>query len=115
MSEKSDLSDENDWYMDYPDGQTAYNRFADQCVLSHDEIMEAINNTNIFLNVEEYDSIIFNHDVKMPTLYPELTQEEKDKKYEDLIWDAWEEYKKEVPGKQQHSMLFQPSSILKKE
>ncbi len=97
MSEKSDLSDENDWYMDYPDGQTAYNRFAEQCVLSHDEIMEAINNTNIFLNVEEYDSIIFNHDVKMPTLYPDLTQEEKDKKYEDLIWSAWEEYKKEVP------------------
>lgn len=97
MNEKSDLSDENDWYMDYPDGQTAYNRFADQCVLSHDEIMEAINNTNIFLNVEEYDSIIFNHDIKMPTLYPELTQEEKDKKYEDLIWSKWEEYKKEVP------------------
>ena len=89
--------DEEGWYMDYPDGQTAYNRFVEQCVLSHDEIMEAMDNTNVFLNVEEYDCPIFNHDIKMPTLYPELTQEQRDAILENLIWDQWDEYKIEVP------------------
>ena len=91
-----DYSDEEGWYMDYPDGDTAYQRFVNQCILSHNEIMEAINNTNRFLEVEEYDCPIFNHDIKMPTLFPELSQEEKNQKYEDLIWEKWEEYKQEV-------------------
>ena len=73
--------------------ETAYKRFAEQCVLSHDEIMEAIENTNVFLNVEEYDCPIFNHDVKMPNLlYPDKTQDEKDRIYEDLVWEKWNEY-----------------------
>lgn len=96
-SKGMDYPDEDGWYMDYPDGETAYNRFAEQCVLSHDEIMEAINNTNVFLNVEEYDCPIFNHDIKMPTLYPNLSQEEKDALFENIIWDEWDKYKVEVP------------------
>ena len=96
-SKGMEYPDENDWYMDYPDGETAYKRFVEQCVLDHEQIMEAINNTNIFLEVEEYDCPIFNHDIKMPTLYPDLTQQERDSKLETLIWDKWSEYKKEVP------------------
>ena len=96
-SKGMEYPDEEGWYMDYPDGETAYKRFAEQCVLSHDEIMEAINNTNVFLEVEEYDCPIFNHDIKMPTLYPSLTQQERDDRLEKLIWDKWSEYKKEVP------------------
>lgn len=96
-SKGMEYPDENDWYMDYPDGQTAYKRFVEQCVLDHKQIMEAMNNTNVFLEVEEYDCPIFNHDIKMPTLYPDLTQQERDSKLENLIWDKWSEYKKEVP------------------
>lgn len=96
-SKGMEYPDEEGWYMDYPDGETAYKRFVEQCVLSHNEIMEAMNNTNIFLNVEEYDCPIFNHDIKMPTLYPSLTQQERDDKLEKLIWDKWSDYKKEVP------------------
>lgn len=92
--------DEEGWYMDYPDGATAYKRFADQCVLSHEQIIEAMNNTNVFLEVEEYDSPIFNHEVKLPTIYPELSQEERDKKFTELVWSLWEEQKHEVPKEQ---------------
>ena len=60
---------EEGWYLDYPDGDEAYRRFAEQCVLSDGEIREAIENTNVFLQVEEYDSPIFNKDIKMPALY----------------------------------------------
>ena len=96
-SKGMEYPDENDWYMDYPDGNTAYKRFTEQCVLSHDEIIEAMENTNRFLEVEEYDCPIFNHDIKMPTLYPSETQQERDIRLENLIWDKWSDYKLEVP------------------
>ena len=89
--------EEDGWFMDYPDGDTAYQRFANQCVLSHDEILEAINNTNIFLNVEEYDSPVLNDDIKLPSLYPEWTQEQKNEEYMRLVWQGWDAYKKTVP------------------
>lgn len=85
--------DENGWYLDYPDGDTAYERFANQCILSHDEIIEAMENTNVFLEVEEYDSPIFNDEIKMPSLYPDLSQDEKNLEYKKLVWDGWEKYK----------------------
>lgn len=87
---------EEGWYLDYPNGDEAYKRFAQQCVLTHDEIMEAMENTNVFLKVEPYDKHIFDDSIKMPSLYPELSQEEKNQKYEDLIWSAWETYKQNV-------------------
>ena len=89
--------EEDGWFMDYPDGDTAYQRFANQCVLSHDEILEAINNTNIFLNVEEYDSPVLNDDIKLPSLYPEWTQEQKNEEYMRRVWQGWDAYKKTVP------------------
>ena len=92
--------DEEGWYLDYPDGDTAYERFAKQCILSHEEICEAMDNTNIFLEVEEYDSPIFNTDIKMPSLYPNLSQEEKNAEYQKLVWGGWEEYKQSIPREQ---------------
>lgn len=92
--------DEEGWYLDYPDGDTAYERFAKQCVLSHEQICEAMDNTNIFLEVEEYDSPIFNTDIKMPSLYPNLSQEEKNEEYKKLVWGGWAEYKKSIPQDQ---------------
>lgn len=100
--------DEEGWFLDYPDGQTAYNRFAEQNVLSHSDIVDAIANTNIFLDVAEYDNPIFNTDIKLPTLYdgehtvnctpfPKLDQAGRDEEYKRLVWNGWEEYKKEIP------------------
>lgn len=89
--------EEDGWFMDYPDGDTAYQRFANQCVLSHEEILEAINNTNVFLNVEEYDSPVLNDDIKLPSLYPDWTQEQKNEEYMRLVWQGWDVYKKTVP------------------
>lgn len=89
--------DEEGWYLDYVDGETIYDRFVKQGVLSHDEIMEAMNNTNIFLQVEEYDCPIFNQEIKLPSLYPDWTQEQKDAEYTRLIWERWDEYSKQIP------------------
>lgn len=90
--------EEEGWFLDYPDGDTAYQRFANQCVLSHEDILEAINNTNIFLAVDEYDCPIFNDDIKLPTLYPGWTQEQKNEEYMRLVWQGWDNYKSSVPA-----------------
>lgn len=92
-----EYEDETGMILDFPDGDTAYQRFAQQAVLSHDEIMEAINNTNVFAEVEEYDSPIFNTDIKMPSMYPGWTQEQKDDEYKRLVLCGWDAYKSEVP------------------
>lgn len=97
LSKGMDYPDEEGWYLDYPDGNTAYERFANQCVLSHEEIMEAINNTLIFNEVEEYNSAIFDDNIKLPSLYPDWTQEQKDEEYKRLVWTGWDEYKKDIP------------------
>lgn len=89
--------DEQGWFLDYPDGDTAYQRFIDQGILTKGQIEDALANTNIFLSVEEYHSPCFTKDIKMPTLYPNLSQEEKDTLYTDLIWAKWDEYKAKVP------------------
>lgn len=89
--------DENNWYLDYPDDDTAKKRFEIQGILSDAEIDEAMNNTNILLEVEEYTSEIFQKNVKLPTLYPDKTQNEKNKIFEDVIWNAWNEEKVNIP------------------
>lgn len=90
--------EEEGWFLDYPDGDIAYQRFANQCVLSHEDILEAIKNTNIFLEVDEYDCPIFNDDIKLPTLYPGWTQEQKNEEYMRLVWQGWDNYKSSVPA-----------------
>ena len=95
-SKGMEYPDEVGWYLDYPDGDTAYQRFARQGVLSHNQIMEAIENTNIFLQVEEYDSPVFNTEIKLPSIYPTHSQEYRDTEYKRLVWNGWESYKSSV-------------------
>lgn len=88
--------DEAGWYMDYPSGEVAFQRFVQQGILSEKEIREAMDNTNIFLDVEEYNSPVYTKEIKVPTLYPNKTKEEKDKIFENLIWEKWDIEKKNI-------------------
>lgn len=96
-SKGMEYPDERGWFMDYPDGDTAWERFKKQGVLSESEISDAMDNTNVFLNVEEYDCPCFNQEIKCPTLYPGYTQDQKNEEYKKLVWDGWEKYQEEVP------------------
>ena len=105
-SKGMEYPDEEGWYMDYPDGDVAWERFKKQGILSESEISDAMDNTNVFLEVEEYDCPCFNKEVKCPTLYPGYTQEQKDEEYKKLVWKSWEEYREEVlEGRPHRSQL----------
>ena len=89
---------EDDWYMDYPDEDTVMKRFLEQGVFTADEIQIAMDNTDICLTFDDYDDVpIFNKEIKLPTLYPGKTKEEKDKIYSKLITQKFKEAMKNLP------------------
>lgn len=90
--------DEKGWYMDYPDDETVMNRFLAQGIFTREEIQRAMDNTDISMSFGDYDDVpIFNKDIKLPTLYPDLTTEEKNKLYRTLIGKKFKEYMKSIP------------------
>lgn len=89
-SKEMSYPDEAGWYLDYPDGAEAVRRFEEQGVLSSAQIQSAINQTNCFLEVAPYECDIFNDDVKLFSLHPDWTQEQKDAAYERLVYAGWE-------------------------
>lgn len=99
--------DEDGFYMDYPSGQTLFKRFKTQGVLSDEDIMIALDNTNKFLEVEKYTSVIFNKDMKMPSApkYEKMTKAEKQRELVGICHHRWEEIKKEIPVEQHQHYL----------
>jgi DNA polymerase III alpha subunit len=97
LSKHVEYEDEKGWFLDYPTEEDAILRFKSQGVLSHSQISEAINNTNIFLDVEEYTSNIFEKKMKLPSVYPDKLQEEKNVIFSNLIWRQWDIEKNNVP------------------
>lgn len=90
--------DEEGWFMDYPDDETVMKRFLQQGVLTQNQIQRAMDNTDICLSFDDYDNVyVFSKDIKLPTLYIDLTKEEKDKKYSKLITKKFKDYMKNVP------------------
>lgn len=86
--------EESGWYMDFPSNEVAYQRFVEQGILTHDEIVQAINNTNIILDFEDIE---FDRSLKLPTIFPDKTQKEKDVMYKNIILKEWDLYSKSVP------------------
>lgn len=69
--------DEDDWYMDYPDGQTIYNRLMEQGVLSEDEIIRSMMNT--FVIDDGCEDITYDTGFKIPVMdkYKDLSYDER--------------------------------------
>lgn len=99
LSKGISYEDEEGWFMDYPDGDEAYQRFLGQDVLSEAQIDEAMSNTSVFLEVEKYDSEVFDSSLKLPKLprMRDWTQEQRDEAYERTVWQGWDNYKDRVP------------------
>lgn len=75
--------EEDGWFMDYPDAYTLIKRFQEQGVLSDEEILTAIMNTNVF--VSECEDIILDRSFKIPSVYKNKTYKEKCKIYKNLL------------------------------
>lgn len=115
--------DEEGWFMDYPDDETTMNRFLKQGVFTKNQIQRAMDNTDLLLEFEGYDTLpngepnrIFSKDIKLPSLYdgqhtidgvllPKLDQEQRNKEYSKLISKLFKAYVKDV-DESQHEEYF---------
>jgi len=94
--------EEDGWYMDYPDEETVKKRFRDQGVFSDEEVQKAMDNSDITLSFEDIE---FDKEIKLPTLYKDKTQEEKNEMYSNLIAERIAEYIKDfTPEEKQRYM-----------
>lgn len=82
---------ENTFWLDVPSIDMIYDRFAQQGVLSEEEVTEAILSTTEI--VERCEDIILNKDIKMPTLYPDKTHEQKLELLKKVIIKEWNKEK----------------------
>ena len=89
--------DEYGWYMDYPDTKTVICRLKEQGVLSDEEIMRSIMNTNVF--VSECDEIVLDRTFKIPSVYKGKTYEEKCRVYKNLLNVAYAKEKEKSKEK----------------
>jgi DNA polymerase III alpha subunit len=90
--------DEDNFILDYPSYDVILNRYRKQGILSDDEAKEALENTLILDDCEE---INIDKSIKMPTLYPDLTPNERYEKLRHLIYEKWLEEKERIP-KEKH-------------
>lgn len=81
-------------FEDYPDDETIRQRFARQGVLTPAQVEEAMRSTDVFLTFED---LHFGKEKKLPTIYPELSQQQRNQKYLDLVWRSWESYRLDIP------------------
>lgn len=96
-SSKINYEDEEGWYMDMPSYDEFVRRFEAQNIFTREEIIQAIENTNLTL---EFEDIVLDRSLKIPTLYPNKSQEEKDKIFIQMLYDLWEEESYKIPTKQ---------------
>ena len=86
--------EEDGFIMDYPTVDTLIDRFSNQDVLNTGHVVEAMNSTLI---VRDFEHVKLDTDIKMPSLYPELSHSQKVKKLKEIINEAWKEDRKHIP------------------
>ena len=85
--------DEDSFILDFPDYDTIVERYKKQGLLSDSQNKEALDNTLIFDKCEE---LYFDKEIKMPTIYPGYTQEEKNHELAKHLSEKWNQEKENV-------------------
>lgn len=86
--------EEDGFYLDFPDKYETAKRLKEQGVLTNEEIFEAIKNTNVILDFED---IKLDKSVKLPNLFPNETQEQRNERYKKLLQKGWNKEKRGIP------------------
>lgn len=86
--------DEDSFLLDYPSYDDILERYTKQGVLDETMIKSALENTLTFDTAEVID---IDHSIKMPTIYPELSLDERYRKLAEIITEKWKEESKNIP------------------
>ncbi|PKR83527.1 PHP domain-containing protein [Heyndrickxia camelliae] len=94
--------EEEGFILDYPDSDTIFQRYEEQGVFTRGQVESALRNTLI---IDDFEDIKMDKEIKMPSIYPKLTHEEKVEKLKKIIKNEWEKDKKEIPKEKHHKYL----------
>ena len=83
-------AEEDGWFIDYPSYSEAFDRFKQQGILTDKEIIESLSNTNI---IKEFGNYNLNRNIKLPTLHPDKTQDQKDLLFKNIINEEWKKFR----------------------
>lgn len=83
-----EYGEEDTFILDFPpDGETMLNRFLKQNVVPRDRAIKAIQKTLIF---DECEEIHLDKEIKMPTIYPDLSLDERMSLLEGEVWKRFD-------------------------
>lgn len=87
-SNKINYEDEDGWYMDLPTIDMVYKRFAEQGILTEEQVTIAIENTHKILDFED---IFLDRSLKVPIAkqYRHLSLEERNQIFENILQKEW--------------------------
>ena len=100
-----EYSYEDNFILDYPDEDTIYERYARQGVFNKKEVKQALANTLIF---EQAEDLGFDKSIKMPTIYPNLSLDDRVKLLKQHVNTKWKEYVAAHPSltkEKKHEMM----------
>lgn len=89
--------EEEGWYFDYPDGKEIFKRFKNQGILTDEQILTSMMNTNIFVN--ECEEIAFDKSFKIPCVYPNTTYDDRVKIFKKIINERYKKEELKTPEK----------------
>ena len=90
---KMNYGDEDSFEIDYPSYEEILERYKIQGVIDENLVKIALENTTII--EDETEEFIFKDDIKMPTLFPNMTHEQRVKRLKSIINT---EFKKQYPN-----------------
>lgn len=86
--------EEDGFIMDYPTPQQVFERFEKQGVFTEEQVVDAMNNTCI---VDTFEDILMDKEIKMPSIYPTWSHEEKIAKLKQIINEEWKKDRVHIP------------------
>jgi DNA polymerase III alpha subunit len=101
--------DEDGWYLDFPNGEETLKRFEKQGILTEEEALTSIMNTNVFVN--ECEEIVFNRDFKIPCVYQNTTYKERSEIYLNILKERYEKEKLKTQEKY-NGMLYEANEVI---
>lgn len=78
--------EEEGFILDYPDSDTIFDRYEEQGVFTRKQVESSLMNTLI---IDDFEDIMMDKEIKMPSLYPKLSHEEKVSKLKKIITKEW--------------------------
>lgn len=85
--------EEDGFILDYPDSKTIFERYEEQGVFTKSQVESSLKNTLI---IDDFEDIILKKDIKMPSIYPDLSIDEKHKKLKEILTGSWNKKKSSI-------------------